>query len=383
MNASTQDAVAAGQLFGSGLPPHGSRVRVGVRAFGLALEGPAGELEEVRYSQLRPRGGGWHGDALLLDWDAEGGSRTLSVHDATALATLRAQAPEPLQKLLGRRGSGRRANLGRLLLVMGFTGLAAAVVLVVALAAGGDRLLDAAVQRVPPEWEAELGKMSVATLTAGKQVREAGEAARVVRDLGERLAAESRSSYAFRWLLVEDRQVNAAAAPGGYVVVYTGLVAAARSPEELAGVLAHEVQHVVLRHSLRAMLRGLGLRATLAVILGGSGELGGVLSRMAEQLGTLHFSRAQETEADLAGVELLRRAGIDPSGLASFFERSRDASGWGGELPAILSTHPQSEERARRVRKAIGSAAAPAPLEYDWQQVQADAAGPAPATESR
>jgi len=369
------DAPLVGQIFGSGLPAQGRRVRIALRAFGLALEGPDGDSEEVRYAELRPRGGGWRGDALLLEWEGDGGSRSLSLHDAAVLAVLRVQAPEPLRAILGRQGLARRSRPERLLMTIGVVGLAAAAALAVLVIAGGDRLLDTAVRRVPPRWEEQLGQMSVAALTAGKPVRTEGEAARVVQDLGTRLAAQVESPYQFRWLLVDDRQVNAAAAPGGFVVVYAGLVAAAQTPEELAGVLAHEVQHVVLRHSLRAMVRGLGLRATLAVVLGGSGELGGAVATMAEQLGTLQFSRQQENQADLAGVALLQRAGIDPAGLASFFERLAAER---GAPPAILSTHPASDERAQQVRAAIGTGPVPARLGYDWVRVRSDAAGPSP-----
>jgi predicted Zn-dependent protease len=135
----------------------------------------------------------------------------------------------------------------------------------------------------------------------------------------------------------------------------------------VAGVLAHEVQHVVLRHSVRAAVRDLGWRATLGLVFGSSPDLRAV-SALAGQLGTLRFSRQQEAEADERGVQLLIRAGIDSHGLASFFERLDRAT---GEVPAFLSTHPSSGDRARRVRELSGSFTA-APLGYDWSAVQAD-----------
>jgi predicted Zn-dependent protease len=155
------------------------------------------------------------------------------------------------------------------------------------------------------------------------------------------------------------------AAPGGHVVVFTGLVHATESAEELAGVLAHEMQHVLLRHTLRAMVRGLGVRATLSVLLGGAGELGNVTGALIEQWGGLRFSRSQESDADLAGVTLLQAAGIDPHGMVTFFEHLAQR---GGEPPAFLSTHPASAARAKAILDRIaGSPSVPAlPYAWDW-----------------
>jgi predicted Zn-dependent protease len=341
----------------------------------VVLTAADGAEQEVRYAQLRAQRGGWHGGVVLLAWESEQGARSLAVHDAAALAEFMARAPEPLRAVLRGAQSSRRAPAGRFLLGLAAVALLAAVTLLVVLVLRSDQLVDAAVRRVPLAWEEDLGQLSVAALTAGKQVRTAGPAAQAVETIGTRLAQELHSPYTFRWLLVDDATVNAAAAPGGRVVVFTGLVAATETPEELAGVLAHEAEHVVLRHSLRAMVRGLGLRATLAVVLSGSGELGGLMASMAEQLGTLQFSRRQESEADAAGVRLLESAGIDPRGMESFFEQLAAEQ---GVPPAFLSTHPASAERARRVQALIGTHPPGAPLGYDWAGVRADAAAPAP-----
>src|SRR5262249_60163573 len=111
----------------------------------------------------------------------------------------------------------------------------------------------------------------------------------------------------------------------------------------------------------------LGWQAPLGLVFGSSADLRAV-SAIAGQLGTLRFSRQQEAEADERGVQLLMRAGIDPHGLASFFERLNRTT---GEVPAFLSTHPSSGDRARRVRELAGSFTGP-PLACDWRAVQAD-----------
>ena len=136
----------------------------------------------------------------------------------------------------------------------------------------------------------------MAAVAPPEKRRTGDAAAQALDELGDRLAAHVESPYTFRWYLVDDPQVNALAAPGGHVVVFTGLVRATESAEELAGVLAHEMEHVLLRHSLRAIVARLGWRTILSLALGGSGELGGAAARVADQLGALGFSRVQESD---------------------------------------------------------------------------------------
>src|SRR5688572_15777239 len=137
--------------------------------------------------------------------------------------------------------------------------------------------------------------------------------------------------------------------PGGVVVVHTGLIAATRRPEELAGVLAHEVQHVELRHSLRGLIKDLGLRGLWSYA---TGDLGGtVAGQAALELTSLRFSRDDEREADGHGLDAMIAAGIDPAGMPDFFRVMAEKS---GDAPAaFLSTHPLSEDRERELRQRL------------------------------
>jgi predicted Zn-dependent protease len=276
---------------------------------------------------------------------------------------LRQRAPEALRAKLGRSLPLAPGGVPRSLLVAVAISVATLGAVVALFVAQSDRLVDVAVRRIPPAWETQLGELTVAPYIRGGRVIETGEAARAVQEIGARLVSQVQSPYTFRWYLVDDPQVNALAAPGGAVVVFMGLLRATDSPEELAGVLAHEIQHVLLRHSLRAMVRGLGWRATLSLLFSGAGELGGATAGMVEQLGGLRYSRSQETAADVAGVRLLQSAQIDPHGMATFFEKLANR---GGDLPALLSTHPDSALRARQVRDLLQGVPAVAPLPYAW-----------------
>lgn len=153
--------------------------------------------------------------------------------------------------------------------------------------------------------------------------------------------------FQFQFRVVNTDEVNAFALPGGFVTVNFGLLAAAQSGEEVAGVLGHEIQHALLRHGTKRMLRQMGSGALMLLLFGG-GDLHS-LGQTAGQLASLSHDRDEESEADHHGVELLVRAHINPRGLASFFERlSKDAI----QPPEILSTHPDPGNRAALVARA-------------------------------
>jgi predicted Zn-dependent protease len=195
-------------------------------------------------------------------------------------------------------------------------------------------------------------------MTAGR-ARAAPQDAAVVQAAFERLRPHAASpGYEFEYAVLESPDVNAFALPGGKFVVFTGLVAQARRPEEVAGVLAHEFQHALLRHSLQRMVRAAGLRAVLALVAGDLEGLGAVVLDAGVQIRELSYGRDQEREADLAAIDLLAAAGIDPAGLPDFFERlaAKEAApggGAGGKALTLLSTHPASLERSTLLRAAI------------------------------
>jgi predicted Zn-dependent protease len=175
-----------------------------------------------------------------------------------------------------------------------------------------------------------------------------------------------------RFELLREPTANAFAAPGGLVVVQTGLLVAAESADEVAGILAHEVAHVAARHSLRQILFQLGLVASLRLVLGD--QTGQAVGSAVTQLGSLRFSRDQERDADRRAVELLARARLPAAGLQSFFDRlaRRD-----GAVPALLSSHPPTAERAAALARLIDQRGRwpTEPPALDWNAVRRDARG--------
>lgn len=173
-------------------------------------------------------------------------------------------------------------------------------------------------------------------------------ARRYVERLAEPLlAAAEPLPFEFTFRVADDPAINAYALPGGYVTVNRGLLEAAETGEEVAGVIGHEIQHALLRHGTRRVLRQMGGRMILALLTGGS-DLHG-LSEMAGRLTSLSYDREQEAEADRKGVTLLVEARIDPRGLSRFFSRlSKERAA----PPELLSTHPDPGRRATLVAEA-------------------------------
>ena len=224
-------------------------------------------------------------------------------------------------------------------------------------------LAERIVEHIPPGVERQIGEVVLASTRAEGRMIDSGPAWEAVQTVGKRLA---RPAENLEFHLVDKPDINAFAAPGGIVVVYAGLIDKSTSAEELAGVLAHEIAHVELRHSLKQLVKSAGLRVIVATLLGDYGGLGG----WAAQLGDLKFSRDAEREADLRGLARLREAHIDPAGMARFFTSL--AKSETGQLPALFSTHPATAERLDALKQAIaaGNQSPVTPIAVDWAAVR-------------
>lgn len=174
------------------------------------------------------------------------------------------------------------------------------------------------------------------------------------------LSSVEDKRFTFQLSVSASEDVNAFALPGGFITVNYGLLKAAESGEEVAAVLAHELQHVLQRHGTRRLLRDLGSSALLSALFGGTDIL--VPASIAQDLTHTAYDRDQERESDSRGLELLARADIDPRGMSTFFDRLAKTS---PTLPELLSTHPDPGDRAKRAaeaaRKNPGKRSLPSP----------------------
>jgi predicted Zn-dependent protease len=212
---------------------------------------------------------------------------------------------------------------------------------------------------VAPEVEANLGAQVAAQVEKQEKVLANAAVQEYVRTVATplaRRAQQDRPEVQFR-LTVLDKpgEVNAFAAPGGYLYVYSGLLLAARDEAELAGVLAHEIGHVVARHSANQLAAQYGLELLASMALG---ENGPELARLAAGMGQAgvmaRFSREDEMQADKLAVRYLAATGYDPDGLVSLFKilLTREA-GSRTPLEQFLASHPDTQDRIRRIEIQI------------------------------
>jgi beta-barrel assembly-enhancing protease len=194
---------------------------------------------------------------------------------------------------------------------------------------------------MPASMEKRLGN-SVVAILAPEQAR-CADSARHLQPVIDRLQAASGSKQQFQVIYVNQGIVNAFAAPGGYIVVYRGLLDETERPEEFAGVLAHEMQHVLLKHSTRALAREFSGRALLSLMAVDSGGTPTAI-QASVRLANLSYQRSDEEAADLGGAALLARAHVRADGLATFLRRLQLNSPAGG-LGSYLSNHPATEDR--------------------------------------
>lgn len=173
----------------------------------------------------------------------------------------------------------------------------------------------------------------------------------------------------FEWKLAiidDDETLNAFAAPGGYIYVYTGLMRYLEHEDHFVGVLGHEIAHADERHSTQQLTRVYGISTLLGVLLG---EDPGLLANIAASLLTLSFSRTHEAEADERSVYYLCPTDWAANGTAGFFEKL--ISEGGVNVPEFLSTHPSSESRVEDINalaEELGCDTTYNP-DADWQRV--------------
>ena len=165
---------------------------------------------------------------------------------------------------------------------------------------------------------------------------------------------ERARSWHWEVNLIGSKQVNAFCMPGGKIAVFSALLSQLQlTPDETAMVLGHEMAHALREHARARIAKSqeTGSLLSLGAQILGLGQLGNVAANIGTQLLTLRFSREDEIDADLVGLELAARAGFNPDAAISLWQKMERVGGSGG--PAFLSTHPTGPERMKRLRQNV------------------------------
>jgi predicted Zn-dependent protease len=187
---------------------------------------------------------------------------------------------------------------------------------------------------------------------------------RYVENVGARLVAAippefQQSGFDYQFDVVNARDINAFALPGGPMYVNRGMIEAAKNEGEMAGVMAHEISHVALRHATAQATKQSSVGntlGTLGMILGGAilgGQGGAQLGMMGAQIMQTRYSRDYETQADVLGSQIMANAGYDPRDLANMF-RTIEQQSRGGRAPEWLSSHPNPGNRYQNINREAG-----------------------------
>src|SRR5690348_2661394 len=211
-----------------------------------------------------------------------------------------------------------------------------------------------------PQDDVNLGKRAAADAEKQLPLCNAPRVDAYLTQLGTRLAQKLPTGgvqYPFEFHCVNDKAINAFALPGGYVFVNRGAIEAADNEAQLAGVMAHELSHVALRHGTNQATKAQAAEGFLGIaggIFGGStgGALLTQLGAFAAGGVLLRYSRTAESQADVMGTQVLYDSGYDPRAMAQFFEKL-EAETKGKNPPEFFSDHPNPEHRVERVDEEI------------------------------
>lgn len=343
-----------------------SPARIRVLPSGVWFETAEGETVWWPYPGIRQTQGGLPGEHVRLEFGTEP-ARALVIADQTILTAIRTAAPAYRRRFhqASRRSVWTAVTIISLVLIVAVGWVTYAWII--------PATADAVALRLPVAWEEKLGE-AVADSLAPPVLRCADPSR--LADLERILATLTRtipdSRYRYRLAVINMRVPNAFAAPGGFIVITRGLLELADGPGELAGVLAHEIQHVERRDGTRRLIREVSFRTLVSLALGDAAGLQSVL-QAARTLGSLRYQREDELVADEGAVRVLRAARVDPRVLITMFEKFKREVGDMPPALAYLSSHPNIDERISRIRRLAGPerrGGNPFKLTHPWAEIE-------------
>ncbi len=353
------DRAFEAQAFNEQLPGGRSSGQLAVDATRLHFNG-GGQTVDLPLDGLQLSLGGASDRLIFLTHPAAPGWQLYTSDQA--LLTHPALADHPAVQRLRRHRSKRR--------LLGWGSLAAVLALILllplAIYLSLDGLSAVVARRLPADWEQSLGDTAIKQFRVQKTFMPDKAAEALLQPLVAPLVAQAGSRYRYHFHVINDPSLNAFALPGGEVVIHSGLILKAASPDQLQGVLAHEISHVTEQHGLRSVIKSVGVYAVAQALIGDASGLIAAVAGAAPMLINQKYSRDFEREADRAGFDLLTRAQINPAGLIGFFgaireeERKQlkqlgdaDAQSAARGAMAYLGTHPDTDERIATLRARL------------------------------
>ncbi|MFQ5847534.1 MAG: M48 family metallopeptidase [Candidatus Methylomirabilales bacterium] len=318
------------------------------------------------YPQISQTQGFYAGEVVRLERGDEI-PEVLLVSDAAFLAELHRVAPEMATRFHHPARRRVRAKL-TLLAALAVIGMTTALYLW-----GIPAIAGLAASRVPVSWEEHLGEAVITQLAPPSRRCTDPIRLQAIEDIMTTLTSTLPDSpYTFEVTVVNTPTVNAFAAPGGYIVVFRGLLERTEAAEELAGVLAHELQHILRRHATRMLIQHASTRLLLAALTGSGGDPAAFGLEGARTLGMLRYNRHHEEEADAEGMRMLAEARIDPAGMIAFFESLKKEGKGTPEFLTYISSHPSTGDRVARLKSLAatldGKSVKLLP-NYDWKDM--------------
>lgn len=221
----------------------------------------------------------------------------------------------------------------------------------------GERDVGKGVNWYSIEKEIALGKGLAQDIERSAKIVDDPVVSEFINRMGQNLVRNSDAKVPFTIKVVDSEEINAFALPGGFFFINSGLILAADTEAELAGVMGHEIAHIAARHGTRGATRGqIANLATIPLIFMGGWAGFGIrqAAQVAIPAGFLVFSRAFEREADMLGLQYMYKAGYDPGAFIDFFEKLQSKEKRKpGTLAKVFSSHPPTDDRVTAAQKNI------------------------------
>lgn len=226
------------------------------------------------------------------------------------------------------------------------------IAIVIGIYFSADQLVAPIARNFPISWEKSIGEYAADVITGNSAVCNNPEGIKALNKMVGILASHLENKPVITAKVIQEKDINAVAVPYYQIIIFSKLIETSSNPDELAGVIAHEMGHVIRRHPIQSLVRVIGMNLLIYMAFGGAGDTSTTAS-IGNGLLQLRYNRDFEREADETAIQTLYNAGIDNKGFVNFFVRLQAEGKMTHEnILSYISTHPATSERIAAVQKA-------------------------------